>query len=128
MSNITKMQTGAALRIAGIAAGSNLKASGMRETIIKKGYSPYIGENQHWYEYDETITTFIDTGVQASGTRDFNQLLNKPVFGNGLKVLSDGVTVEIDAVNEAEQDNTKPITSAAVYTEIGNINALLGGI
>ena len=24
-----------------------------------------------------------------------------------------------------EQDNTRPITSAAVYTEVGNINALL---
>ena len=28
----------------------------------------------------------------------------------------------------AEQDNTLPITSAAVYTEIGNINALLATI
>lgn len=27
-----------------------------------------------------------------------------------------------------EEDNTKPITSAAVYTEIGNINALLATI
>lgn len=30
--------------------------------------------------------------------------------------------------NSAEQDNTLPITSAAVYTEIGNINALLATI
>lgn len=28
----------------------------------------------------------------------------------------------------AEQDNTRPITAAAVYTEIGNINALLATI
>ena len=28
----------------------------------------------------------------------------------------------------AEADNTRPITSAAVYTEIGNINALLATI
>lgn len=27
-----------------------------------------------------------------------------------------------------EQDNTRPITSAAVYTEVGNINALLATI
>jgi hypothetical protein len=27
--------------------------------------------------------------------------------------------------NSPEQDNTRPITAAAVYTEIGNINALL---
>lgn len=30
--------------------------------------------------------------------------------------------------NSAEQDNTRPITAAAVYTEIGNINALLATI
>lgn len=31
----------------------------------------------------------------------------------------------ITPASSAEQDNTRPITSAAVYTEIGNINALL---
>ena len=40
-----------------------------------------------------------------------------------------GFDVEwITPANRAEQDNTKPITSAAVYTEIGNINALLATI
>lgn len=34
----------------------------------------------------------------------------------------------ITPANSAEQDNTRPITAAAVYTEIGNINALLSTI
>ena len=34
----------------------------------------------------------------------------------------------ITPANIVEEDNTKPITSAAVYTEIGNINALLAAI
>lgn len=34
----------------------------------------------------------------------------------------------VTPANKAEQDNTKPITSAAVYMEIGNINALLATI
>ena len=34
----------------------------------------------------------------------------------------------ITPANAAEQDNTRPITAAAVYTEIGNINALLATI
>lgn len=34
----------------------------------------------------------------------------------------------ITPANHAEQDNTRPITAAAVYTEIGNINALLATI
>ena len=34
----------------------------------------------------------------------------------------------ITPANSAEQDNTRPITAAAVYTEIGNINAMLSTI
>lgn len=34
----------------------------------------------------------------------------------------------ITPAHSAEQDNTRPITSAAVYMEIGNINALLSTI
>lgn len=34
----------------------------------------------------------------------------------------------ITPANAVEQDNTRPITSAAVYLEIGNINALLATI
>lgn len=34
----------------------------------------------------------------------------------------------ITPANIVEQDNTLPITSAAVYTEVGNINALLESI
>lgn len=34
----------------------------------------------------------------------------------------------ITPANSAEQDNTRPITAAAVYMEIGNINALLATI
>ena len=39
----------------------------------------------------------------------------------------DGVSW-ITPASRAEEDNTRPITSAAVYTEIGNINALLATI
>ena len=34
----------------------------------------------------------------------------------------------ITPANSAEEDNTRPITAAAVYLEIGNINALLATI
>lgn len=34
----------------------------------------------------------------------------------------------ITPANNVEQDNTRPITAAAVYTEVGNINALLATI
>lgn len=47
--------------------------------------------------------------------------------GAGLNVAEDG-TLSVDTADRAEEDNTRPITSAAVYTEIGNINALLATI
>lgn len=48
-------------------------------------------------------------------------------IGNGLKVV-DGTTLEVDTADDVEQDNTLPITSAAVYTTVGNIEILLGTI
>jgi len=38
---------------------------------------------------------------------------------------SDYAVEWITPATSAEEDNTRPITAAAVYTEIGNINALL---
>lgn len=31
------------------------------------GYIPYIGQNGNWYQYDETQSGYVDTGVQARG-------------------------------------------------------------
>lgn len=47
-------------------------------------------------------------------------------IGDGLKVENGKLSV--DTATAAEQDNTKPITSGAVYAAVGNINALLATI
>lgn len=44
-------------------------------------------------------------------------------IGCGLK-LEDNV-LSVDTADKVEQDNSKPVTSAAVYTVVGNINAIL---
>lgn len=46
-------------------------------------------------------------------------------IGDGLKLDAATNTLSVDTAEIVEQDNTKPVTSAAVYTEVGNINALL---
>jgi hypothetical protein len=46
------------------------------------------------------------------------------MVGEDLQITQNGVLSIIKA-DHAEQDNTHPITAAAVFTEIGNINALL---
>ena len=48
-------------------------------------------------------------------------------IGDGLKWAADG-KLTVDTADKVEQDNTKPVTSAAVHTEIGNIEALLAAI
>lgn len=54
------------------------------------------------------------------------QLLGGIKVGEDLKIAADG-TLSVDKAT-AVADNTKPITAAAVYKEVGNINALLATI
>lgn len=49
-------------------------------------------------------------------------------IGDGLKIDAATNTLSVDTAEAVEKDNTKPVTSAAVYTEVGNINALLATI
>ena len=49
-------------------------------------------------------------------------------IGEGLKLDAATKTLSVDTAEAVEKDNTKPVTSAAVYTEVGNINALLATI
>lgn len=49
-------------------------------------------------------------------------------IGSGLILDAKTNTLAVDTADAVERDNTKPITSAGVYLEIGNINALLATI
>lgn len=62
-----------------------------------------------------------DTIVIGSSGKDY-------VIGDGLKLDELTNTLSVDTTNNAEEDNTKPITSAGVYTQLGNINVLLSKI
>lgn len=49
-------------------------------------------------------------------------------IGNGLLLDAETNTLSVDVANNAEKDNTRPISSAAVDTIVGNIGVLLSGI
>lgn len=49
-------------------------------------------------------------------------------IGSGLKLDTATNTLSVDTADAVEQDNTKPITSAAVFVEVGNIEALLAAL
>lgn len=50
----------------------------------------------------------------------------KVIIGDNL--LIDNGVVSVDVANEADKDNTKPITAAAVAVQLGNIEVILGTI
>ena len=86
--------------------------------------------------YEALINKPSINGVELIGNKtsdDLDIAAKFPTEGNIGDILmktstaSDGVSWVTPAAT-AEEDNTRPITAAAVYTEIGNINALLATI
>ena len=103
--------------------------------------------------YSNTDTFSTDFGeIQTIHDMDYNHLYNKPSI-NGVELVGNKTGEELDLgsavfpsdgqigdiltktgantvgwitpANSVEQDNTRPITAAAVYVEVGNIQALL---
>ena len=82
------------------------------------------------FEVDLDTSDCIDVALSLElsegGASSWGQIKDKPfeTIGGNLVVDQSG-RLSVDTASEVEEDNTKPITSAAVYTEVGNINALL---
>lgn len=64
---------------------------------------------------------FVDEVKQAAATGGYK-------IGTGLVVDEETNTLSVDTAEAVEEDNTKPVTSAAVYTQLGNVEALLHSI
>lgn len=83
---------------------------------------PKPGPNGYWMIYDPNTGEYEESDIplpEGSGGIGYE-------IGHGLKV--NGNTLEVDTAEDVEQDNTLPITSAAVYSTVGNIEILLGTI
>lgn len=83
---------------------------------------PKPGENGFWMIYNPDTGTYEESGIPLPEGSGIGYKI-----GNGLKVTG-GDTLEVDTAGDVEKDNTLPITSAAVYTTVGNIEILLGTI
>lgn len=84
---------------------------------------PKPGPNGNWMIYNPETGEYEESDIPLpSDGGGFPYQI-----GNGLKVTG-GDTLEVDTATDVEQDNTLPITSAAVYTTVGNIEILLGTI
>lgn len=93
-------------------------------------HQPTLGENGTWLVWNPEAGAYEDTGTAAS--RVFlptasRTMLGGILVGDNLSVTESGV-LSVDVADSVEADNTRPITAAAVYGELGNIEALMGSI
>ena len=77
------------------------------------GKAPEIRDGYWWIFNGEN---WENTGTKASAEYE---------IGSGLKLDEQTNTLSVDTATSVEEDNTRPITSAAVYTTVGNIEILL---
>lgn len=98
------------------------------EAAIKElnAHPPIPGVTGYWMLWD------LDTGEYVTSDIPLPQVGEGGVLRiNSLDEtlnLSQEGKLSVNTAKDAEQDNTLPITSAAVYTELGNIDALLATI
>ena len=71
------------------------------------------------------------TGLEAALTEVMKpataETLGRIKVGENLKITEEGV-LSVDTTDNVDMDNTKPITAAAVATQVGNIEILLSTI
>ncbi len=102
------------------------------------GFSPTVDVSEIEGGHRVTITdkngeqSFDVLNGTGEGTDGNVQIMKKDIAGIakvGDNLIIDGEgRLSVDTANEASQDNTKPITSAAVHTVVGNIEVLLSTI
>lgn len=68
-----------------------------------------------------------DLGLQSKNKYATSEEAGTIKIGSNLSIDDDGV-LSVETTDNAEQDNTKPMTSAGVYVQLGNINILLESI
>lgn len=88
------------------------------------------------YEYPIEYTFELETknGVETTPSLQVHKVRTASLATRetpGLVIAGDGTKIDgkgklsVDVANDAEADNTRPISSAAVHTLVGNINSLL---
>ena len=105
--------------------------------VIDLNNHPSIpGENGYWLIWDTDSGAYVESDLplpEVSGGGgsggSWNQISDKPfntIDGNTL--VNRSGTLCVNTTDDAEQDNTRPITSSGVHVICGNINALLQSI
>ena len=110
--------------------------SWLAKIIDLNNHPPVPGDNGYWLLWDTDSGVYIESDLplpEVSGGGgsggSWNQISDKPfntIDGNTL--VNRSGTLYVNTTDDAEQDNTRPITSSGVHVICGNINALLQAI
>ena len=107
--------------------------SWLAKVIDLNNHPPIPGENGYWLIWDTDRGAYVESDLPlpdvSSGGGRWSQISGKPfdtIDGNTL--VNRSGTLCVNTTDNAEQDNTRPITSSGVHVICGNINALLQAI
>lgn len=101
------------------AAAATAEEAGSSNTVYHYGMKLLVddGSTVKWYTIQRDRTLLEDgTGSGSGGGTSFTT--------DATLTLENGV-LKVNTTNEMAADNTLPITSAGVYTQVGNIDVLL---
>lgn len=86
----------------------------------KYNVNTVVSNNYEDLENKPSINGTILIGDKTAEELNLQEKLNK---GDNIEIKDN--VISVITTNDVEGDNTKPITSAGVYTIVGNINVLL---
>lgn len=107
--------------------------SWLAKIIDLNNHPPVPGNNGYWLLWDTDKVEYVESDLPlpevSGGGGSWSQISGKPfdtIDGNTL--VNRSGTLYVNTTDNAEQDNTRPITSSGVHVICGNINALLQAI
>ena len=107
--------------------------SWLAKIIDMNNHPPIPGSNGYWLLWDTDKGEYVESDLPlpevSGGGGSWSQISGKPfntIDGNTL--VNRSGTLCVNTTDDAEQDNTRPITSSGVHVICGNISALLQAI
>ena len=106
--------------------------SWLAKVIDLNNHPPVPGNKGYWLIWDTDRGAYVESDLplpEVSGVVSWSKISDKPfntIDGNTL--VNRSGTLCVNTTDNAEQDNTRPITSSGVHVICGNINALLQAI
>ena len=104
--------------------------SWLAKIIDLNNHPPIPGNNGYWLLWDTDRGEYVESDLplpEVSG--GWNQIGGKPFNTiDGRTLVNRSGALCVNTTDNAEQDNTRPITSSGVHVICGNINALLQAI